>query len=436
MHSMCLPWRMATASLLRLTADERAMLDGERGPAVATAMRLVGALAEVSRAERLVEIGGVHVDGCLYHGSAGLDFAELLAGQGGRVGVPTTLNVSSLDLLHPELVRLDADTAARARRQMDAYVAMGCTPTWTCAPYQLPTRPAAGEHVAWAESNAIVFANSVLGARTGRYGDFSDICAAITGRVPYAGLHRPEGRLARAVFDVARLPDAAYAQDELFALVGHVVGRLTGTRVPALVGLPASVTEDQLKALGAAAASSGAVAMFHLVGVTPEAPTLDAALGGRQPELMQQLTREMLRAAWQELSTAPAGVLLDAVSLGTPHFSISEFERLTPLLREAQIRDGVTLYVSTGRQTLPELERRGWLDVYRRPGIQLVTDTCTYVTPIIDGARGVVMTNAAKWAWYAPANLGVAVAFGTLEECVRSAVEGRVVRESPVWLDR
>jgi predicted aconitase len=426
---------MTTAPTLHLTADERQMLDGARGPAAATAMRLVVALAEVNGAERLVEIGGVHVDGCLYHGRAGLDFAELLAGQGGRVSVPTTLNVSSLDLLHPELVRLDRGTAARARRQMDAYVAMGCTPTWTCAPYQLPTRPAAGEHVAWAESNAIVFANSVLGARTGRYGDFIDICAAICGRVPYAGLHRPDQRLARAVFEVAPLPAAAYAHAELYASVGHVVGRLTGTRVPALLGLPASATEDQLKALGAAAASSGAVAMFHLVGATPEAPTLETALGGRQPELVRGVSREMLRAAWQELSTAPAGVPLDAVSLGTPHFSMTEFEQLTPLLRGAEIHEGVTLYVSTGRHVLPELERRGWLDIYRRPGIQLVTDTCTYVTPIIDGARGVVMTNAAKWAWYAPANLGVAVAFGTLEECVRSAVEGRVVRETPAWLD-
>jgi predicted aconitase len=426
---------MGTAMRLHLDAEERRMLAGDAGQATAMAMGLIVALAEINGADRLVEVRTAHVDSCLYHGTVGLDFAERLAHAGGRVRVPTTLNVSSLDLLHPELVRLDQETTARARRQMDAYVAMGCTPTWTCAPYQLPTRPAAGEHVAWAESNAIVFANSVLGARTGRYGDFIDICAALTGRVPLAGLHRPEERLARLVFEVAPLPAEAYQHDELYALLGHIVGQLAGSRVPALTGLPQSVTEDQLKALGAAAASSGAVAMFHMVGVTPEAPELSVALGGRQPEQFHRLTPASLRAAWTELSTAPADGRLKAVSLGTPHFSMAEFERLTPMLRDVEVAPGVTLYVSTGRQTVSELERRGWLETYRRPGLQLVTDTCTYITPIIDGPGGVVMTNAAKLAWYAPGNLGVTVAFGTLEDCVRSAVEGRVTREPLTWLD-
>lgn len=411
------------------------MLAGDAGAATRTAMRLIVAMAEVSEAERLVEITSAHIDGCLYHGSAGLDFAERLAVAGGAVRVPTTLNVSSLDLLHPALVRLDAETRDRARRLMDAYVAMGCQQTWTCAPYQLPGRPGLGEHVAWAESNAIVFANSVLGARTGRYGDFFDICAALTGRVPYAGLHRPERRLARIVFEVPALPGEAYAQDELYAVLGHLIGRRAGSLVPAVTGLPSSLTEDQLKALGAAAASSGAVALCHVVGVTPEAPTLDAALGGGQPERTEQLTPAAIRAAWRELSTAGDGGALSAVSLGTPHFSISEFERLTPLLAGSSIHPGVTLFVSTGRQTLPELERRGWLEIYRRPGVQLVTDTCTYITPIIEGAAGVVMTNSAKFAWYAPANIGADVAFGSLEDCLRSAAEGRVVRELPTWLD-
>jgi predicted aconitase len=172
-----------------LTTDDREMLDGRHGGAAALAMRILLDMARVWEAERLIDITSAHIDSCLYHGPAGLDFAELLLTGGARVSVPTTLNVSSLDLLHPGLVRLDAETSTQARRLMDAYVAMGCAPTWTCAPYQLERRPAFGEHVAWAESNAIVFANSVLGARTNRYGDFIDICAAITGRVPAVGLH-------------------------------------------------------------------------------------------------------------------------------------------------------------------------------------------------------------------------------------------------------
>src|SRR5262245_47486189 len=144
-------------------------------------MRILVETAGVMGAERLIDVASAHVDGCLYHGLAGLEFAERLVAGGARVSVPTTLNVSSLDLLHPERPPGDPDTAANARRQMDLYVAMGCRPTWTCAPYQLSERPAFGQHVAWAESNAIVVCNSVLGARTNRDGDILDVGPAIPG---------------------------------------------------------------------------------------------------------------------------------------------------------------------------------------------------------------------------------------------------------------
>jgi predicted aconitase len=146
-----------------LTPYDEDLLSGHRGEAARIAMRIILEMARVAGAQRLIDVRSAHIDGCLYHGRAGLDFAERLASAGGRVVVPATLNVGSLDLLHPGLFRGDEETACLARRLMDAYVAMGCEPTWTCAPYQLPERPGLGEHVAWAESNAIVFANSVLG---------------------------------------------------------------------------------------------------------------------------------------------------------------------------------------------------------------------------------------------------------------------------------
>src|SRR5919106_4222976 len=201
---------------LRLTPDEEAMLAGREGDATRLAMRILVEMAGIAGADRFLEVTSAHIDGGLYHGRAGLDFAERLSASGARVSVPTTLNVSSLDLLHPDLYRGDPDTAAQARRLMDAYRAMGCEPTWTCAPYQLRRRPGLGEQIAWAESNAIVFANSVLGARTERYGDFIDICAAITGRVPDAGLHRSENRIGRAVFDVSDVSAALLAEDVLY----------------------------------------------------------------------------------------------------------------------------------------------------------------------------------------------------------------------------
>ncbi len=415
---------------LELSHDDRAFLDGSRGAAAELAMRILVEMADVWQAERLIDITSAHIDSCLYHGRAGLDFAERLAAGGARVVVPTTLNVSSLDLLHPDLVRLDAGTAAAARRLMETYVSMGCRPTWTCAPYQLPDRPGFGKHIAWAESNAIVFANSVLGARTNRYGDFIDICAAITGRVPEAGLHLTANRRAQVVFRLEGIPDRLLRDEVTPTCVGHVIGERTGTAVPAIVGLPADTDEDRLKALGAAAASSGAVAMFHAVGVTPEAQTLEAALGGRPAEREIVVSASDLRAARDALTTVGSGPIA-AVSVGTPHLSINQLDTLAGLMDDAP--PSIPFYANTGRDVAAAAERHGSLPRLRDAGVAIVTDTCTYITPILHDVHGPVMTNSAKWAWYAPANLGVDVVFGSLEECVRSASLGRVWRDPELW---
>jgi predicted aconitase len=413
---------------IELTRHDREMLDGGRGEAAALAMRIVVEMARVWQAERLIDVTSAHVDSCLYHGRAGLDFAEKLLSGGARVVVPTTLNVSSLDLLHPDLIRLDADTASRARRLMDTYVAMGCRPTWTCAPYQLEQRPAFGEHVAWAESNAIVFANSVLGARTNRYGDFIDICAAITGRVPEAGLHVDEHRRGRIVFRLANdIPDRLLHDEVTPTCVGHIVGKDSGTDVPVIVGLPLDTSEDRLKALGAAAASSGAVAMFHAVGITPEAATLQVAMGGDEPEREIVVTVDRLRAARDELTTVEGGPVA-AVSVGTPHLSLDEIDRLSALVQRHT--PTVPFYANTGRDVAAET---GALATLADSGVTIVTDTCTYITPILHDLDGPVMTNSAKWAWYAPSNLGFDVVFGSLDECVRSASLGRVWRDPDLW---
>lgn len=417
---------------LQLTDHDRAVAAGDDGPAAAMAMRIVLRLAEANRASRLIDVSSAHIDSCLYHGDAGLDFAERLAADGARVRVPTTLNVATLDLLHPDLFRGDASLAERGRRLMEAYVAMGCRTTWTCAPYQLTERPGRGEHVAWAESNAIVFANSVLGARTDRYGDFIDICAAITGRVPDAGLHRDEHRRARAVFRLEGVADRMLESDVLHAVVGHLIGRRTGNLVPAITGLPRDTTEDALKALGAAAASSGGVAMFHAVAITPEAPTLLDATGGAVPLLEVIVGPDDLRTARDELTTTTEAPL-QSVSVGTPHFSADEFRRLAGLVAGRTIDPTVEFFVNTSRQELAEAAAAGWVETVRAAGIQIVTDTCTYITPIMREQGGLVMTNSGKMAYYAPGNLGVEVAFGSLADCVASAIAGRVVVDEEAW---
>jgi predicted aconitase len=416
---------------VELTESDRSFLRGERGEASALAMRIVVEMAGVSGAGRLIDVASAHVDGCLYHGIAGLEFAERLVAGGARVAVPTTLNVGALDLLHPDRYRGDPGMAANGRRQMDAYVAMGCRPTWTCAPYQLSERPAFGQHVAWAESNAIVFCNSVLGARTDRYGDFIDICAALTGRVPFAGLHRDEARRAGLVVKLEGISERLLASDALYPVLGYALGREAGSEVAAIVGLPADTSEDRMKALGAAAASSGSVAMVHAVGITPEAPTLEAATGGEEVRELQ-VTTARLRASRDELSTH-ALERLGAVSVGTPHASLAELERLAGLLGTDEV--AVPLYVNVGRGVLAEAQGRGLVPRLESLGVRVVSDTCTYISPVMDEVNGSVMTDSAKWAWYAPANLGVGVVIGGLEECVRSASAGRVLLDETLWAD-
>lgn len=416
-----------------LTPDELAMLHGDAGPAAAFALELVVRLGRILGARSLIPVQSAHIDGCLYHGQAGIDFVERLLALGGRVSVPTTLNVGSIDLVHPELTPSPDEDRAGALRLMEDYARLGAEPTWTCAPYQISHRPAFGEHVAWAESNAIVFANSVLGARTDRYGDFLDVCSAITGRAPYAGYHLTERRRGEIVFDCSALPASVLSHDAAWGALGHLVGRHAGDFVPVIAGITAEVTEDSLKALGAAAASTGGVALFHMVGVTPEAPTLEAALQQQSPRQVLSVSVADLRGARDELSTVADG-RIDAVSVGTPHFSVTEFAQLAAVLGDGSpMREDVEFWVSTSRAVLAEADRLGTAEVCRRAGARILVDTCTYVSSALRPDATVVMTDSAKWAWYAPANIGVEVVYGSIEDCVASARSGHVVRDETSW---
>ena len=417
------------------------MLAGAEGAGAALAMRLVVRAAEALDAPSLIPITGAHVDSCLYHGEASIDFVNRMVDGEAQVSVPTTLNVGALDLLHPELWHGAPRAAERGRLLMERYRQLGCTPTYTCAPYQLDfARPALGEQVAWAESNAIVFCNSVLGARTERYGDFTDIACAISGRVPDAGLHRDEGRRAVLVLRLADdVPLSMRESDALYPVLGLVLGRRAGGRVAALDGLPAGLSEDRLKALGAAAASSGAVAMFHAVGSTPEAPTLASALQDNEPEDEGEISLAELRAARDQLTTstagAPAGTPIGCVSLGTPHASLAELQAVERELAGSRPAAGVEVLVSTSRHLLAEADEIGLAGRLRAAGVELLVDTCSYIAPVLRPSSLPAMTDSAKWAFYAPGNIRVEVVFGSLRECVRSAIAGSVWRDPGLWGD-
>jgi predicted aconitase len=413
---------------MRLNALDKEMAAGGQGPARQFAMDIVLRFAQSVGADSLIDIASAHVDGCLHHGEVSLDFVERLAADKGRVRVQTTLNVGSMDLLHPELIRSAPAARGAGRRLMEAHLALGCEPSFTCAPYQTRFRPRFGDQIAWGESNAIVFANSVIGARTNRYGDFIDLCCAMTGRAPAFGLHRDENRRGEMLFRLDDLGESAEATDALYVAIGFLIGEKAGSRIPVIEGLPPPRSEDQLKALGAVAASTGSTALFHAIGVTPEAATLRAAFGNRSPAQTIRIARADISGALSRLSTARDGARLTAVSLGTPHFSLAEFRRLVALTSGLRLAPDIEFFVNTGRETCETLTRSGELAQLEAAGVKILTDTCTYVTSVLRRLNGVVMTNSGKWAHYAPGNIGVEVAFGSLEECVASAAAGKIVR--------
>lgn len=415
---------------MRLSSYEHAILSGEFGKAAATGMRIVSRMGDLVGAKRLIEITSAHIDGCLYHGDGGVEFAEHLVAGGGAVNILTTLNVGALDLLHPGRVRANPHSAKMARRLMDAYVKLGCRPTWTCAPYQVGYRPSLGEDVAWGESNAVAFVNSVLGARSNRYGDFLDICCALIGRAPESGLHLEENRIATVLINTDQLPVDLKHNDVFYPVFGTWLGTAVGTKIAVIDGLPHETTEDQLKALGAAASSSGSVGLFHVAGVSPEAPDLQTALGGKEPTETIRITTREIRRVRNSLSTTGAN-RIHAVAVGSPHFSENEFETLRQLITGKKLT--IPFYVCTSRGVLERLGADDRINPLLEAGITIVVDTCVVVTPILPTTGGVLMTNSGKFAHYAPANTGYDVVYGTLAECVASAERGDLVRDESLW---
>jgi predicted aconitase len=418
---------------LQLDAIDQAMFDGKQGRAKQFAMEIIVAAANIDRAESLIDISFAHIDSCFYSGRAHLDFVVYLVQNDASLAVPTWTNNGLISLNDLSIRDPYASTAMHEARQlMHAYVRLGCKPVWTCAPYQLPGRPLLGDHIVGSESNAVSFYNSVIGARTNKYGDFFDVCAAITGRVPYTGLHRDDGRRGNMLVTLESIPDVIKSSDIFYHLIGHLLGRHCSHQVPVIDGLASTTTEDDLKAISAACCSSGSVPLFHAIGITPEAPTLDDACHNQTPGQVIEFGLEDLQQARNELGQDSDNPLR-GIALGTPHFSYTEFERLIALLQGRDIDPGLVFYLTTSRHVYELAAQQGWIEQLEGSGVKIITDTCTYFSPAVNGLRGKIMTNAAKWAYYAPGMLPVQVVLGSLSECVESAVAGEVLLES--WIE-
>ncbi|PTM93416.1 putative aconitase subunit 1 [Mycoplana dimorpha] len=416
----------ATAAL-DLSEADRAMLDGRDGVAVQQAMRIICAMAAQQGATTLVDVTQGHIDGCIYASPANLTFAEKMADLGAKVRVPTTMNAISVDRANWETQGVPAAFGDPAARLADAYVRMGCRPTFTCSPYLLDSAPGMGESIAWAESNAVIFANTVLGARTAKHPDFLDLCIALTGRAPLSGVYLDAHRKARRVIDV-ELPENV--DDAFWPLIGYLAGHVAPDRIPLLRGLAAgNPSRDDLKALCAAFGTTSAAPMLHVEGVTPE---VEGAAAGNADRAT--ITRADMAAAWSRLNEGPEAVEL--VAIGSPHASLEECRALADVLAGRKRHQDVAVIVTAGHQVIAEARSDGTLGRLAASGVQVLPDLCwcSISEPLFPTRTRAVMTNSGKYAHYGPGLSGRAVRFGSLADCAAAALTGRAPARLPAWL--
>ena len=416
---------------LALSETDQAYLDGHGGIPLQFAMQLLVNVSKVSGASRLIDVKQAHLVGSYYSGPADMALISHLAKHHATVKTPTTLSSSSTDRQQPALFPKDHPETREACQLIDSYRAMGCDIALTCAPYHLPSEPKAGDAIAWAESNAVVYANSVIGARTNKTYQYLDLAAALTGRIPESGLYLEQNRRGQRRYDFKGIPKHWYNEDCFYQLLGLMVGSDAQQQIPVIAELPSSTCNTTLRNLGSAAACTGNFAMFHAVGLTPEANTEAEAFHHKAPEHSITVRPEDILKAKSRLTTAISGPL-KAICLGTPHFSLEEFKQLTNLLANRRIHPEVTLYISTSRYVLQQLSQ-SLLAQLEQDNIHIIADTCTYYGQLLNKLAGIVMTCSAKWAYYAPGNLGSAVVYARMADCVESAIKGKVEVDESFW---
>jgi predicted aconitase len=400
--------------MMRLTAEEEAMLAGDSGPAVTKAMEILVALGTIYGAEDLVPVSSVQVAGVSFGnvGQAGLEFIQEWADQGARVVVPTTLNPAGMDLEAWQEMGVPEDFARPQLLLIEAYKAMGITISCSCTPYLLGVVPQLGEHLAWSESSAVGYANSVLGARTNREGGPSALAAAITGRTPNYGLHLDHNRQAQLVVNVKCEVDSVAD----YGALGYVVGKWAGDSVPYLRLLSGRKPGlEQLKAFSAALAASGAVALYHLEDVTAE-----ARLGLVLSTDLPRITIESLEDAYRALDGA--GRSVDLVWIGCPHASLEEMEQVADLLSGRTVT--AELWVTGAREIVEQAQARGLSERLQAAGARLVAGACLIGAPLRQMGFTSVATNSSKGAFYLRSLQDGDVRFGSLAQCIEAAVTG------------
>lgn len=393
-----------------LTREEEKMYAGEYGPAVEKSMEILVALGDIYGAEGMVEIVSAQISGVSYKtiGEAGLEYLNDLASEGAQVQVPSTLNPAGVDLDQWKSLGFPEEFTRKQLLIVEAYRKMGISTTCTCTPYLVGNVPPVGSHIAWSESSAVCYANSVLGARTNREGGPGALSAAICGRTPNYGYHLDQGRVPNLLVDV----ETPLAGSDYGAL-GYLVGKAVGNGVPYFKLQDKQQIKpqvNQLKALGAALASSGAVALYHMENTTPEYREVLAHIGNLEK---LTITRNDLDNTREKLSTAQKP---DLVCLGCPHASLEEIKEVALKLDGKKLAN--QLWVCTSISVKAASNRMGYTEMIEKAGGHVVCDTCMVVAPIEDMGFKVIGVDSAKAANYVPSMCGLDVVFDEWENLI------------------
>jgi predicted aconitase len=420
---------------MKLTAHEQAMLDGREGRAKQKALDLLVRYGEALGAERLVDTN--NVCGTVgastpflrdYGARHGFDavFSEFSLDSAEVVEIPKVSVYSShlqqgIDPDHAELQGIPPEVV-KVYRQGEAYTAkLGVQALNTCAPYTVGNVPAKGEHCAWMESSAVIYINSVLGARSNAEGRESTGAAMLTGKIPYWGYHLDANRLGTHLVDLE--VDVQSTAD--WGLLGYYVGEMVQDRVPVLTGVRHVPDLARLKHFGAAAASSGGVEMYHLVGITPEAPTLEAAFGRNRPLERFRFGRAERKQAYDQVNSTARDSQVDFIMLGCPHYTIEQIGDACRLLEGKRVHENTSLWIFTPRATKQLADQKGYTRIITEAGAHLMSDTCSALGRVMPKGTKVAAVDSAKQAHYLPAIMGVQCWFGSTAECIQAALTGR-----------
>ena len=409
---------------LQLTPQQQNILDGNEGPARKLAMEILVKVGEGFGAQRLIPIQSVHLVLHAYKSAfdAGVEAAERIADMGGRFSVPTTIDPYGMDAEDWEGAKTPKEYAVMQKRLEAAVNRLGVIPVWTCTPYYGFNMPKFGENVAWSEYSAVAFANTVLGARTNRQSAIVDICCGILGLAPEVGLHLAEERRGQVLVELhLNRPLQAWE----YPALGFRLGQLLGNRIGVVAGMLGTPDTEELKALCAAAAASGSVALLHIAGITPEARTLEEAFGGNHPEETITFTKKDLLETREKMNTHK-GKNVDIVALGCPHYTINEIITVQKLLNGRKISDNVALWIYANSAAIALAEKMGIREELEGLGITIRAETCMIISPIAEWGFKVMMTDSGKCVHYGPMECGTEMVFGSAEECVESAVCGHV----------